>query len=88
MDYNHVPIARHLLPGGEFSKWQVYLDADQLHGYFEHNDQGEGGELWFARCNGDWNLELTDYDGVSCLCKSIWNALLMHGIRVDDVFKD
>ena len=55
-------------------KWVVYIKGDS--GYFEHDDYGEGGGLWFSK------RELCDYDGVYELPKDVVEAieLLKHSV--------
>ena len=55
-------------------KWVTYIaeDGEREHrGYFEHDDLGEGGGLWFT----DW--ELVDYDGVYELPEEVVKAIKM-----------
>lgn len=68
--------------------YEVFVDADDLHGYFEHNTEGDAdaGELWFATME-EGRLELTDYDGVFELPKYVITTLEGFGISVPQSFK-
>ena len=57
-------------------KWVTYIcvasasnSCREHRGYFEHDDLGEGGGLWFT----DW--ELVDYDGVYELPEEVVKAI-------------
>ena len=63
-------------------KWVTYIaeDGEGKHrGYFEHDDEGEGGGLWFIR------KSLVDYDGVFVLPKGVKEAIVKLGFSVDEV---
>lgn len=73
-------------------KWEVKIDTGACYGYYEHDDFGEGGGLWFQvsknSTNGDSGrkLELTDFDGRHVLPKSVVSALREAGFIVDEIF--
>lgn len=87
-------LPRHILGTGKNagnpSKWEVQISYDHeshkgCYGYFEHDDEGEGGGLWFALdANNKW--ELTGYDGVSDLPRSIIHTLKTAGFAVPEDF--
>lgn len=64
---------------------KIGIDFDQLHGYWERRDGSEGGELWFE-LNENGCYELIDFDGAYELPARVIDALLTHGIMVDEVF--
>ena len=59
-------------------KWVTYISKDDSghRGYFEHDDLGEGGGLWFSGFEGK---ELYDYDGVYDLPKEVDEAIKLLG---------
>ena len=60
-------------------KWVTYIAevGDKEHrGYFEHDDDGEGGGLWFSH----W--ELYDYDGVYALPQAVEKAIIHLGFSL------
>ena len=62
-------------------KWVTYIreDGDKEHrGYFEHDDYGEGGGIWFT----DW--ELVDYDGVYELPEEVEKAIKHLGFSLGE----
>jgi hypothetical protein len=87
--YNHRQIARSTFENHRYrivpSRWATYVDDANLHGYYEHDAQGEGGELWFER-RSDGKLELTDFDGRYELPKSVARTLREAGYVVDATF--
>jgi hypothetical protein len=58
-------------------KWEVKVSPTTHYGYYEHDDFGEGGGLWF---NG---IALVDYDGRACLPRDVAVALKRMGYTVD-----
>ena len=75
-------------------KFSIRLDTDDYEiginpingrGYFEHNELGDesAGGLWFAN-NGDFEMELQDYDGVFALPLEVYEALVNSGKFVID----
>lgn len=49
-------------------KWVAHVSPSTLYGYFEHDEWGEGGGLWFGpREDRRPGIELIDFDGRSCL---------------------
>jgi len=58
-------------------KWGVFIDPVAERGYFEHDDFGEGGGLWFD------GQELIDYDGVWALRAEVATAIRSLGYDVD-----
>lgn len=65
--------------------WEIGVDTSAQYGYFERETDGTGGGLWFVT-NDDGKLELTDYDGVTCLSASIVLALRGNGFIVTEDF--
>lgn len=72
---------------------EIGIDTWANYGHWERPNGEEGGGLWFVvapnqpkRINEHCVLELTDYDGTSCLNSSIIKALRDHGIVVDVSF--
>lgn len=59
-------------------KWEIQIDPAAGYGYFEHDDEGEGGGLWIVKG------ELVDFDGRSCLPYSVGRALEILGYRVGE----
>ena len=80
-EYHYTQSARQ--PG---SKWKVYIDPVSLYGFFEHDDEGEGGGLWFEKHQDDGKLELVDYDGAFELPMSVIKSIKSLGHLVDEVF--
>lgn len=83
-------LPRHTLPSGAPSKWEVKISYDhELHsgcyGFTEHDEGGEGGGLWFA-LDKDNKWELTDYDGMEDLPRSIVHTLKAAGFSVPEEF--
>ncbi len=70
-------------------KWEVKIDTAACYGYFEHDDYGEGGGLWFEVESNELEntrLELTDFDGCTELPKGVAKALREAGYIVDEIF--
>lgn len=69
-------------------KFEIAVDTTANYGYFEHEDLGDecGGGLWFEP-NNEGILELTDYDGVACLPKSVIAGLRDKGFVVSEDFE-
>jgi hypothetical protein len=65
----------------QHGKWEVCLHEDKFQGWFEHDDHGEGGGLWFEWQTG-WVLTLTDYDGTFELPRKVLEVLVQLGIDV------
>lgn len=65
-------------------KWEVKVSPTTGYGYFEHDDYGEGGGLWFEDQAG--TLSLADFDGRMVLPKDVGTALRGAGYNVDDIF--
>jgi hypothetical protein len=61
-------------------KWQVRLTDRKDYGYYEHDDEGEGGGLWIK------DGELVDYDGRAILPPNVKQALINLGIKVGEDF--
>jgi len=63
-------------------KWVTYICEEVMYhehtGYFEHDDLGEGGGLWFT----DW--ELVDYDGVYELPEEVEEAIKHLGFSLGE----
>lgn len=64
----------------QVGKWEVGIDSKKQYGYFEHDDYGEGGGLWFA------NNSLYDFDGCSILPANVKSAIEQCGFVVEDSF--
>lgn len=62
--------------------WLVEVDTSKQYGYFEHQETGTGGGLWFI------NNELVDYDGVYEIPKQVVMALQSMALNVDYVLED
>lgn len=60
-------------------KWVAKVSPTTYYGYYEHDDEGEGGGLWFT------NGELTDFDGRSCLPRDVAKALISLRYKVDPI---
>ncbi len=59
-------------------KWAVEISPATCYGYYEHDEQGEGGGLWFEATTAvpsARGMQLTDYDGRFCLPKAVAKAL-------------
>jgi len=63
-------------------KFEIRVSPTTNYGYFEHNELGEdcGGGLWFDGNN------LTDYDGVFELPRTVADALVQAGYTVEPEF--
>ena len=63
-------------------KFEIKVSPTTNYGYFEHNEHGEdcGGGLWFV------GKELTDYDGVFELPKTVADALIQAGYHLEPEF--
>lgn len=64
--------------------WNIQIDNDAQHGYFEHNKTGAGGELWFEVQDGE--QALIDYDGVAELPEQVECALTGYGYKISESF--
>ena len=62
--------------------WLVEVDTEKQYGYFESQEHGDGGGLWFT------NNELVDYDGVYEIPKQVVMALQAMNLNVDYVLED
>jgi hypothetical protein len=58
-------------------KWEVHYDPAAHYGYFEHDEAGEGGGLWFE------GSKLVDFDGVFVLPKDVVKAIQQLGLGFD-----
>lgn len=70
---------------GQPSGWAVYISPSTSYGYFEHDDAGEGGGLWFKGADGK---QLVDYDGVFELPRLVAVAIVQAGYRLGDCGPD
>jgi hypothetical protein len=61
--------------------WETGFDPEAQYGYFEHDESGSGGGLWFE------NNELVDFDGMSMLPKKVSEALRSFGLVVSSDFE-
>lgn len=71
-------------------KYLVEVDSKAMYGYFEHQEYGSGGGLWFEEIEdvlGDKQLFLRDYDGTFALPKQASAALIMLGFYVGVEFQ-
>lgn len=84
-------LPRYTLEGGQNkgqpSKWEVQISYDHeryagCYGFFEHDEGGEGG-LWFA-LDAENRWELTDYDGMTDLPRSVVKTLKAAGFSVPE----
>jgi hypothetical protein len=64
-------------------KWEVSIDEESMYGYFEHDDFGEGGGIWFEK-NADGVLEVSDFDGVFQLPNDVISVIRELGFVVED----
>ena len=64
-------------------KWLVEVDTEAKYGYFENQNSGGGGGLWFELQDDTKELELVDYDGVFELPKDVAKALRDMEINVE-----
>lgn len=62
---------------GKVGKWYVAISPSKCYGYFEHDEEGEGGGLWF-----DGDKRLIDYDGVFMLPHDVAAAIRQAGYIV------
>jgi hypothetical protein len=62
--------------------WLVEVDTVAQYGYFENQEHGGEGGLWFT------NNELVDYDGVYEIPKQVIMALQSMNLNVDYVLED
>jgi hypothetical protein len=58
-------------------KWSVEIDSQKQYGFFEHDDYGEGGGLWFV------DSMLVDYDGVYELPNNVIKGIEDLGFNAD-----
>lgn len=58
-------------------KWEIAIDSAEQYGWFEHDDTGAGGGLWFE------SNELVDYDGVYELPLSVIEGIEKLGFNAD-----
>lgn len=58
-------------------KWEVHLSPSTSYGYYEHDDYGDAGGLWFE------GAHLIDFDGCSCLPRAVATALLKAGYQLE-----
>lgn len=71
--------------------WEVLVDTNACYGCYEHDEEGEGGGLWFevmprSKSGFEHKLELTDYDGRFQLPREVIAALRNHGFVVGPDF--
>ena len=62
--------------------WLVEVDTAKQYGYFENQEHGGEGGLWFK------DNELVDYDGVYEIPKQVIMALQSMNLNVDYVLED
>jgi len=62
--------------------WLVEVDTEKQYGYFENQEHGGEGGLWFK------DNELIDYDGVYEIPKQVIMALQSMNLNVDYVLED
>jgi hypothetical protein len=61
----------------QVGKWSVDIDSERQYGFFEHDDYGEGGGLWFV------DSMLVDYDGVYELPDNVIKGIEDLGFNAD-----
>jgi len=61
----------------QVGKWSVDIDSERQYGFFEHDDYGEGGGLWFV------DNMLVDYDGVYELPDNVIKGIEDLGFNAD-----
>jgi hypothetical protein len=61
----------------QVGKWSVEIDSEKQYGFFEHDDYGEGGGLWFV------DSMLVDYDGVYELPENVIKGIEDLGFNAD-----
>lgn len=59
-------------------RYAIELDTTEGYGYFQNNNTGTEGGLWFD------GLRLSDYDGVFELPKQVYTALVNAGFDLSD----
>lgn len=59
--------------------YTIEIDSTACYGYFENDETGDGGGLWFAE-----DKVLVDYDGVFSLPKKVASALIAAGYVIED----
>lgn len=69
----------------EKPRYEVKIEEDGYHGYFERESDGSGGGLWFERVDG--KMELIDYDGMTHLPKEVAETLRKAGFVVGEEFE-
>lgn len=88
--YSFGPELRHIANAGTLSEvrsgWFAFVDEKALYGYYEHDEQGGGGGLWFERLPESDLFKLVDFDGRADLPLNVVNALRVAGYVVDDDF--
>ena len=71
-------------------KYLVAVDSQAKYGYFEHEDTGAGGGLWFEEEKDvldEVQVTLRDYDGMYELPRQVSAALLLMGFFVGIEFQ-
>jgi hypothetical protein len=61
----------------QVGKWSIDIDSERQYGFFEHDDYGEGGGLWFV------DNMLVDYDGVYELPDNVIKGIEDLGFNAD-----
>ena len=59
--------------------YTIEIDTAEHYGYFQNNNTGTEGGLWFD------GLRLSDYDGVYDLPKQVYAALVNAGYNLEDI---
>lgn len=71
----------------QFGNWLVEVSTEDRYGYFENQNNGTGGGLWFDRVSYEndqgFYLELMDYDGVFELPEIVVEGLRAAGYVLD-----
>ncbi len=70
-------------------KWVTYVAPATNYGYYEHDEMGDGGGLWFETTKSARGLkviELMDFDGRACLPPGVAKALRSAGFVVGPDF--
>ncbi len=67
-------------------EFEIELFLHEYKGMFEHHEEGEeyAGGLWFKDTEDDTGLELTDYDGVYVLPRSVAKSLIRFGVEIEN----
>jgi len=75
----------------QFGKWRVEVDTSAAYGWFQHDESGTEGGMWFERISYEndqgFKLELVDFDGRFMFPKPIYEGLKAEPeFSIDEVF--